>query len=132
MLLSFSKFQHNLPVHSSSAPMCIYILGGTFPANFLDKDWLCLANVGSCIVLTFCCVLVCSVETRRPVVGFLPGTRKHRPSPPHPVKRHTPASEHWTFLRHTLASDRILPWTTHSLCDQSKPFKDGQQISSGD
>ena len=37
--------------------------------------------VGFCIVLTFCCVLVCSVETPA-VVRFLPGTRKHRPPPP--------------------------------------------------
>ena len=34
--------------------------------------------------------------------------------------------------RHTLTSDRTLPWTAHSLCDQSKQFKDGHCISSGD
>ena len=65
-----------------------------------------------CIVLPFCCVFVCSSKTPA-VVGFLPGTRKHRPPhPPLPVKRHTPArqyrqrwspnvsaSDHWSNRR---------------------------------
>ena len=81
--------------------------------------WPMLGSVYSCDILS--CVLVCSVETPA-VVGFLPGTRKHRrpipPIPLSPVKRHTPASEHWKFPSRK-THPRIGQNTSLNDCSQS-------------